>query len=139
MGRQNSDLISFGEWPCPHERRDQQRQRRVTSVAKKLLTEILAVLPEKPVLTPEPNRVLWLTWQKGLSMPTTLPEALPLLRMLMIWDNLRGHYTTEMLLWLFQHGILSAFTPIGGSWLNMAESMQRILVQRALRATTGNT
>jgi hypothetical protein len=30
------------------------------------------------------------------------------------------------------HGILPLYTPIGGSWLNMAESIQRILVRRAL-------
>jgi hypothetical protein len=99
---------------------------------KEQLTDILAALPEKSRLAPEANRALWLSWQKGLSMPITLPEDLPTLRMLMIWDNLRGHYTIEMLLWLFQHGIMPLFTPIGGSWLNMAESMQRILVQRAL-------
>ena len=88
---------------------------------KEQLTQILAALPEKPVLPPEDNRALWLSWQKGLSMPIGLPENLPTLRMLLIWDNLRGHYTVELLLWLFQHGIMPLFTPIGGSWLNMAE------------------
>jgi hypothetical protein len=34
--------------------------------------------------------------------------------------------------WLFQHGIMPLYTPISGSWLNMAESVQRILVHRAL-------
>lgn len=123
-----------------HPASGQVRVKGVTSSAnivlhpwlKEQLTEILASLPEKPVLTPAENRAVWLAWQTGLSMPITLPNDLPPLRMLMIWDNLRGHYTTEMLLWLFQHGILPIFTPIGGSWLNMAESMQRILVQRAL-------
>ena len=52
--------------------------------------------------------------------------------MLLIWDNLRGHYTTDMVLWLFEHGIMPLYTPLGGSWLNMAESMQRILFQRGL-------
>lgn len=99
---------------------------------KEQLTEILAVLPEKPALTPTALFAMWLTWQKGLSMPLTLSEDLPPLQMLIIWDNLCGHYTIEMLRWLFQHGILPVFTPIGGSWLNIAESMQRILVQRAL-------
>ena len=37
-----------------------------------------------------------------------------------------------MLDWLFQHGIMPLYTPLSGSWLNMAESMQRILVRRAL-------
>lgn len=118
----------------------QVRVKGVTSSAnvvlhpwlKEQLNEILASLPEKPVLAPEENRAVWLAWQKGLSMPIALPEDLPPLRLLLIWDNLRGHYTIGLLLWLFQHGILPVFTPIGGSWLNMAESMQRILAQRAL-------
>jgi len=106
---------------------------------KEQLTEILASLPEKPLLTPETYRAVWLSWQNGLSMPITLPEDLPPLRMLMIWDNLRGHYTIGMLLWLFQHGIMPLFTPIGGSWLNMAESIQRILVSRALNGQQPET
>jgi hypothetical protein len=38
----------------------------------------------------------------------------------------------KMISWLFAHGIMPLYTPLGGSWLNMAESMQRILVSRAL-------
>ena len=34
--------------------------------------------------------------------------------------------------WLFQHGVMPLYTPLGGSWLNMAESLQRIVVTRAL-------
>jgi len=30
------------------------------------------------------------------------------------------------------HGIMPLYTPLGGSWLNMAESVQRILTRRAL-------
>ena len=30
------------------------------------------------------------------------------------------------------HGVLLLYTPLGGSWLNLAESIQRILVRRAL-------
>jgi hypothetical protein len=52
--------------------------------------------------------------------------------MLLIWDNLKGHHTPEMVLWLFEHGVMPLYTPVGGSWLNMAESIQRILVRRAL-------
>src|SRR5438876_9574018 len=37
-----------------------------------------------------------------------------------------------MVRWLLQHGILPLYTPLSGSWLNMAESVQRIIVRRAL-------
>jgi len=62
----------------------------------------------------------------------TLPQALPPLRMLLILDNLAGHYTADFVLWLFAHGIMPLYTPLSGSWLNMAESIQRILKRRAL-------
>jgi hypothetical protein len=95
-------------------------------------TQILATLPEKQTLETEANRYLWQTWQTGLSAPIELPENLPPLRMLLVWDNLRGHHTPIFVSWLIEHGIMPLYTPIGGSWLNMAESMQRILVRRAL-------
>ena len=56
----------------------------------------------------------------------------PLVRLILIWDNLAGHLTPDMVVWLIAHGIVPLYTPLGGSWLNMAESIQRILVRRAL-------
>jgi hypothetical protein len=99
---------------------------------KEELSNILQTLPPPKELDVETNQKLWEMWQEGLSLPITLPEILPALRMLLIWDNLRGHYTPEMVLWLFEHGIMPLYTPLGGSWLNMAESIQRILFQRGL-------
>jgi len=116
------------------------RVKGVTSTAnavlhpwlKAELSTILQALPEKPPIDAETNQQLWQAWQEGLSLPIKLPQELPALRMLLIWDNLRGHHTVEMVLWLFAHGIMPLYTPLGGSWLNMAESMQRILVRRGL-------
>jgi hypothetical protein len=99
---------------------------------KEQVHEILKTLPEKPVLDEETNRQLWKEWQKGMSVRITLATQLPSLRMLLIWDNLQGHYTPEMVLWLFAHGVMPLYTPLGGSWLNMAESIQRILIRRGL-------
>ena len=65
-------------------------------------------------------------------MRITLPAKLPPLRVLLVLDNLAGHKTPEMVLWLFAHGVMPLFTPLGGSWLNMAESIQRVLKRRAL-------
>lgn len=96
------------------------------------LTAILATLPTPAVLPPEENRRRWERWQEGLSVRITLPQDLPPLRMLLVWDNLTGHYTVDFVLWLFAHGIMPLFTPLSGSYLNMAESIQRILKRRAL-------
>ena len=109
---------------------------------KQELTAILARLPEPVmVLSPQVNRQVWKSWQQGLSKPITLSEELPQLRILLVLDNLTGHKTPEMVLWMFEHGVMPLYTPLGGSWLNMAESVQRILATRALdgqHPTTAN-
>jgi hypothetical protein len=60
------------------------------------------------------------------------PEEWSAVRMVLVWDNLAGHKTTEMVQWCVERGIVPLYTPLGGSWLNLAESVQRILVRRAL-------
>ena len=92
------------------------------------LAQVLAAVPALAVpeaARPEPAR--WATW---LGHAPRAP--LPPLRVLLIWDNLAGHYTPDLVLWLFRHGVMPLYTPLAGSWLNMAESMQRILADRAL-------
>src|ERR687897_2643090 len=98
------------------------------------LLAILAMLPPlaTPLLDPTANRALWQAWQHDLTIRFTLPEVLPPLRLLLVWDNLAGHKTAELVVWLCQHGIMPLYTPLSGSWLNMAESIQRILKRRAL-------
>jgi hypothetical protein len=49
-----------------------------------------------------------------------------------MWDNLAGHLADDLVDWLFDRGILPLYTPLSGSWLNMAESVQRIIVRCAL-------
>jgi hypothetical protein len=92
------------------------------------LTQILATLPavsppeaERPVLA---RRETWLG-----HVPR---EPLPPLRLILIWDNLAGHLSYPIVRWLLQHGVMPLYTPLSGSWLNMAESLQRIIVRRAL-------
>jgi transposase len=97
------------------------------------LGAIIAALP-RPAMPSDPvtNRAAWQVWQAGLTERFTLPEQLPPLRVLLVWDNLTGHKTPAMVLWLCRHGIMPLYTPLGGSWLNMAESIQRILKRRTL-------
>jgi hypothetical protein len=78
------------------------------------------------------RRQPWLAWQEGLTVKITLPKRLPKLRMLLVMDNLIGHQTPEWVLWLFSQGVMPLYTPLSGSWLNIAESVQRIIHRRAL-------
>ena len=98
---------------------------------KRELDDILARLPAAPP-TADASRAAWERWQVGLTKPITLPAELPPLRALLVLDNLAGHKTPAFVLWLFAHGIMPLYTPLSGSWLNMAESIQRVLKRRAL-------
>jgi len=100
---------------------------------KQELTAILAALPQPTAaVNAAANRALWENWFEGLSERATLPAELPPVRMLLVIDNLAGHKSPDLVRWFFQHGIIPLYTPLGGSWLNMAESIQRILKRRAL-------
>ncbi len=99
---------------------------------KRELADILAGLPEPPAEPAVGWRPAWERWQEGLSVKPTLLSELPPLRMLLVLDNLAGHKTPAFVCWLFEHGVMPLYTPVGGSWLNMAESLQRILKRRAL-------
>ena len=94
------------------------------------LTGLLDRLPAAPPVTDAvdaaDNHAAWEQWQHGLKMPITLPALLPPLRLLLVWDNLKGHLTPTMVLWLFSHGVMPLYTPLSGSWLKMAESIQRM-------------
>jgi hypothetical protein len=98
------------------------------------LTQILAALPKLAAETAAVRapHAFWEVWQAGLATPVALPDTLPPLRALLVWDNLAGHKTPALVDWLVTHGVLPLYTPLGGSWLNMAESVQRILGRRAL-------
>jgi transposase len=100
---------------------------------KERLEVILAALPPPAAPTDATvTRGAWEAWRDGLAERFTLPDALPPPRMLLVWDNLTGHKSAEMVVWLCRHGITPLYTPLGGSWLNMAESIQRILKRRTL-------
>jgi hypothetical protein len=113
----------------------QVRAKGVTSAANAVLhpwlhaelEQVLADLPD--VTTPEADRPALAQWQTWEGRPC--PD-LPPLRLILVWDNLAGHLSPELVVWLYHHGVLPLYTPLSGSWLNMAESLQRILVRRAL-------
>lgn len=102
------------------------------------LKEHLQLLLDQLDMDPLPVRVplsedhpLLLTWQHWY-WSYERPKPVPALRLILIWDNLKGHLSYHMVRWLLQRGILPLYTPLSGSWLNMAESLQRIIVRRAL-------
>lgn len=123
-----------------HPARGEVRVKGVQSTANAVLhpwltaelAAILDALPEPITPPPDENRRRWERWQEGLTVRITLPQDLPPLRLLLVLDNLTGHATPSFVLWLFAHGVMPLYTPLGGSWLNMAESIQRILKRRAL-------
>ncbi len=98
------------------------------------LSEVLAEIEKKQpreTLPPESLRPLYARWETWLGHPSRNP-SLPPLRIVLVLDNLAGHLSPDLVGWFFDHGVMPLYTPIGGSWLNMAESVQRILVPRAL-------
>jgi hypothetical protein len=100
--------------------------------------ELLQVLEELPEVVSDntelPPAAHWATW---LGHVPHVP--LPPLRLILIWDNLAGHLSTSIVTWLFAHGVMPLYTPLSGSWLNMAESVQRIICGRALRGQHPST
>jgi hypothetical protein len=93
---------------------------------------ILAALPPAPAVVSPLERLLWQRWQAGWTCRITLPQELPPLRASVVMDNVAGHRTPGVVLWMFAHGIMPLYTPLSGSWLNMAESIQCLLKRRAL-------
>jgi hypothetical protein len=97
-----------------------------------LKRELQAILDECPPLPDEPPvERRWEAWTLSGERPWGA-EALPAPRVLLIWDNLKGHTSWSLVRWCLEHGVLPLWTPIAGSWLNLAESLQRIIVRRAL-------
>jgi hypothetical protein len=96
------------------------------------LAAILAALP--PVGEPQAPGRRWQDWGWSEAEVARWESNAPLppIRLILVWDNLCGHTTPEMVVWCVRQGILLLYTPLGGSWLNMAESVQRIIVRRAL-------
>ena len=94
------------------------------------LAAILAALPSSPPPPLPADRPLRRHWERWVSWLDGAP--LPPLRLILIWDNLAGHTSADLMRWLARHGVLPLYTPLSGSWLNLAESIQRIIVRRAL-------
>jgi DDE superfamily endonuclease len=93
------------------------------------LTAILATCPPGPT-APTPGR-RWADWHWQPDA-AHLDRFFPPVRVLLIWDNLAGHTSYPLVHWCAERGICLLYTPLAGSWLNMAESVQRILGRRAL-------
>ena len=87
-----------------------------------------AALPE--VTTPEEERPGAARWETWLGRPPRQP--LPPLRRILVRDNSAGHLSRSIVRWMVEHGILPPYTPLAGSWRNLADAVQRILVRRAL-------
>lgn len=102
--------------------------------AKQTLLDILNALPSPPEQD-FANPQYWQQWRQDAEY-LELPAVLPPLRLLLVMDNLAGHKSKDFVEWLWQQGIMPLYTPLGGSWLNMAESIQRLLKRRTLDGQT---
>jgi len=92
------------------------------------LTQVLAERAEpQPLPAAHPLRAYWAAW-----LGRVPDDPLPPLRLILVWDNRSGHKTPALIRWLCAQGVLPLYTPLSGSWLNMAEAVQRIIVRRAL-------
>lgn len=101
---------------------------------KQELGEIVAALP--PVADAKGPGRQWSDWgwsdeQVASFDPRPEEERSPV-RVVLVWDNLTGHKSVAMVQWCVERGIVPLYTPLGGSWLNLTEAVQRILVRRAL-------
>jgi hypothetical protein len=96
---------------------------------KRELEAILKQCSAAPDVVPQGRR-----WQDWDIYPAAeqLDRFFPPVRVLLILDNLAGHKSYRLVQWCAEHGILLLWTPTAGSWLNMAESLQRIIQRRAL-------
>jgi transposase len=113
------------------------RAKGVTSAPNAVLhpwlrDELSAILPELPPTAAcdpaAPFLPSW--WQRRQEVAAR--DTDPPVRLILIWDNLAGHKTPALGQWLCCQGILPLSTPLRGSWLNLAEALQRIVVRRAL-------
>ena len=69
------------------------------------LASVVAALPEVPAPpTAAACRAVWERWLQGLTKPLTLPAELPPLRLLLVLDNLAGHKTLALVVWLLRTG-----------------------------------
>jgi hypothetical protein len=93
------------------------------------LAAILKTCPPAPEEIPDGRR-----WQDWDPFPAAdqLDRKYPPWRMLLILDNLAGHSSRDWVRCCHEQGIGLLYTPCAGSWLNMAESVQRIIIRRAM-------
>lgn len=78
------------------------------------LAAILDRLPQPLLVTNVGlNHVVWESWQQRLQVLITLPPILPALRLLLVCDNLQGHLTPALIGWLFSHGVMPLYPPVG--------------------------
>jgi hypothetical protein len=80
-----------------------------------LQQELAAVLERLsrplPVTDASLNHTVSESWQQGFQVRITLPPVLPALCLLLVWDNLQGHWTPDLTGRLFSHGVMPLDTP----------------------------
>jgi len=75
------------------------------------LEDILTTLPPSPPPLPA-DHPLPQYWRHWLGRPDDAP--LPPVQLILIWDNLVGHTSADLMCWLARHGVLPLYTPCRG-------------------------
>ncbi len=72
---------------------------------KSAVDSLLATLPEPvPLSDPSAHRRQWTHWQEGLRVKITCRRCCRRCACCWCADNLTGHHTPELVLWLFARG-----------------------------------
>ncbi len=85
---------------------------------KRELAAILAQCPPTPPEAAADRR--WGRWDWPADSHL-LDAHLPPVRVIVVLDNLKGHHSHDLVQWCAERGTLLLHTPVGGSWLNLAE------------------
>lgn len=119
--------------PATGELRAKPVDQSTTAILHPWLKEELEAMLKQclPAPEPVPEGRRWQDWDP-FPAAEQLDRFVPPLRMLLILDTLAGHSSRDLVSWCHEHGIGLLYTPCAGSWLTMAESVQRIIIRRAL-------
>ena len=114
--RQTAHLVSPQDGRSASQGRHVGPQCRLASLAQRRTEAILEPIKRQEALTEQPaesEQSIGAQSGPGCGLVES-DKGLPPLRILLVWDNLAGHLSHELMGWLFQQGVMPLYTPIRG-------------------------